>query len=69
MYGFSDPFSIDHDAGDTGFVPFLRPLDPAAEREAYFLSLPEAEQIELLRESRGSQKSLEQCIENRRRCD
>lgn len=68
MDGFNQFYNSNTDS-PLGFLPLLQPFDLDADKQAYFLSLPENEQLEILRESRGSEKAMQQCIKDRRMCD
>ena len=68
MNGVNDFFST-NDNSALGYLPLLQPFDLDEDRQSYFLSLPENEQLEILKESRGSEEILRKRIEDRRLCD
>ncbi len=68
MEGFNPLYNYNND-GLLSFYPLLQPFDLDTDKQDYFLSLPESEQLEILRECRGSEKSMKQCIKDRRLCD
>ena len=68
MNGINDFFST-NDNSALGYLPLLQPFDLDEDRQSYFLSLPENEQLEILKESRGSEEILRKRIEDRRLCD
>lgn len=69
MYDPSNPFYNSYGLSSYGFFPLVEVYDMDSDIQSYFLSLPENEQLDILRESRGSTKNLYRCINERRHLD